>query len=121
MTTNPSDITLAFQAINFIADRYHVTLADIEGHCREWRIVWPRWLAIHLVRTYTSLSWVKIGLLFNRHESVIRFAVAGVENQVQTSCAHGVEVVHLLNAWESTINARIEPPPTGDSGTPKNL
>ena len=106
MKTAPSDLTLAFQAIKFIAERYRVSLADLEGHCREWRIVWPRWLAIHLVRNYTSLSWEKIALLFNRTPDGVRAALAGVERQTQTSCAHGIEVVHLLNTWEA-INTEV--------------
>ncbi len=104
MKTKPSDLSLAFHAINFIAARYHVSLSDLEGPCREWRIVWPRWLAMHLVRNYTSLSWVKIARLFNREQTTVMNAIKGVENQVQTSCAHGVEVAHLLNAWEQTLS-----------------
>ena len=103
MKTSPQQLALALRAISFIATRYHVTLEDLEGHNREWRIVWPRWLAIHLVRNYTSLPLPKIGLLFDRHRDGIRHALTGVERQVQTSCVHGVEVVHLLNAWQSAI------------------
>ena len=111
MKTNPADIDLAFRAINFIADRYHVTRADLEGCSREWRLVWPRWLAMQLVRNYTSLSWPKIGAIFNRSRNTVIHALKGVENQVQTSCPHGVELVHLLNAWELKVNTERSHPP----------
>ena len=102
MKTSPTDFDGSLRAITFIAGRYHVTLEDLEGHCREWRFVWPRWLAIHLVRNYTSLSLSRIALLFNRDKGAIRYALAGIERQIETSCAHGVAVAHLINAYEAS-------------------
>lgn len=109
MKTSPSDVDVAFRAIKFISERYHVSLADLEGYCREWRIVWPRWLACFLIRKYTSMPWVTIALLFDRNENSIRDAVSGVNCQVETSPAYGVEVVHLLNAWDALHNSHSLP------------
>ena len=103
MKTSPSDLDIATKAVVFIAARYHVSIQDLEGHSRKWSLVWPRWLAINLVRGYTSLSLAKIGLLFDRNKSSIHEALSSFGRQIETSAPHAVETVHLLNAWESAI------------------
>ena len=105
---NTHDMDIAFKAICFITRRYAVACADLEGSCREERIVWPRWLAILLIRRHTALTLAKIGFLFNRKEESIRHALLAMEDRVNTNCAQGVEVANLITEFQST-NKQAEP------------
>ena len=100
MKTNPADITTAFRAISFISSRYHVSLGDLEGHCREWRVVWPRWLAMLLIKRSTPMGLRKIAYLFNRYPTAIHYALRAVETEVQTNRRRAVEVAEVIGAFE---------------------
>lgn len=101
MKTNPADITTAFRAIAFICERYHISLEDLEGHCREWRLVWPRWLAILLIKRSTPMGPCQIAHLFNRYHTAILSALRGVENEVQTNGRRAIEVAEVLASFQS--------------------
>ena len=100
MKTNPADITTAFRAISFISSRYHVSLGDLDGHCREWRVVWPRWLAMFLIKRSTPMGLRKIAYLFDRYPTAIQYALRTVENEVQTNRRRAVEVAEVIRAFE---------------------
>ena len=100
MKTNPADITTAFRAISFISSRYHVSLGDLDGHCREWRVVWPRWLAMLLIKRSTPMGLRKIAYLFDRYPTAIQHALRAVENEVQTNQRRAVEVAEVIGAFE---------------------
>ena len=100
MKTNPADITTAFRAISFISSRYHVSLGDLDGHCREWRVVWPRWLAMFLIKRSTPMGLRKIAYLFDRYPTAIQHALRAVENEVQTNRRRAVEVAEVIGAFE---------------------
>jgi chromosomal replication initiation ATPase DnaA len=105
MKTSPTQIDIAFKAIEFIASRYHVTLSDLEGPCREERILWPRWFAMLLVRHYTCLPWDKIGSLFNRQGESVRYAMRTLEDQTQIDCARGREMAQLVHLFSFLMPA----------------
>ena len=100
MKTNPADITTAFRAISFISSRYHVSLGDLDGHCREWRVVWPRWLAMFLIKRSTPMGLRKIAYLFDRYPTAIQHALRAVENEVETNPRRAVEVAEVIRAFE---------------------
>ena len=110
MKTNPADITTAFRAISFISSRYHVSLGDLDGHCREWRVVWPRWLAMFLIKRSTPMGLRKIAYLFDRYE--LRTDLRkGVKLGATTYAALARLSVNLLD--ESRLKLEFQPVFTG--------
>ncbi len=55
-----------------VADHFDVTIAELDGKCREWRIVFPRFVAYWLVRELMGFTLVEIGRQFGKdHGSVL--------------------------------------------------
>jgi chromosomal replication initiation ATPase DnaA len=80
----PQLITRAMFLISRIATEHQVTLAEIEGPSRVWRIAWPRHLAIAAVRHHTGLTFKILGYLFKRDQHSVWNACSQVENLTQT-------------------------------------
>lgn len=80
-----TDVNVAFHVVAMVTAHYKVSAADLEGADRHWEIVWPRWVAIALVRRHTALSSSKIGTIFNRDHASILHAVKSLENHIQTN------------------------------------
>jgi chromosomal replication initiator protein len=76
---------LSVHIIAVVAMQYHLRPSDITGSCREARFVWPRHVAVHLVRKHTNFSLPTIARLFNfaHHTSVIH-ALSAVANRIDT-------------------------------------
>jgi hypothetical protein len=80
-----SALDTAFKVIKAVQSHFCVQLEELEGPSRQWSIVWPRWCAIALVKQHTSMSFPKIGLIFNRSHGAIIHAVNSLNDHIQTS------------------------------------
>lgn len=90
--------------IEIVCERMNVTVAELESRRRPWRLVWPRFLAIYLIRRHTGMTTVRIGLIFKRCDSDITHACQAVEAELETS-----EPARALVAWfEGEILVRLK-------------
>lgn len=94
----PEAMTVADRAISLVCQTYRVTIEQLESRRRPWRIVWPRFLAMHLIRRYSDASLEGIGHLFNKDHVTVLHALRAVEREVETNCARGREVAALEKA-----------------------
>ena len=99
--TDPADLTRAAQIIRLVCDRYNVTTSDLEGPARPWRIVWPRFLAIYLIRRFTHLTQIQIGHLFDRNHGTVSTALQALENEVQTNRSASRQLAELEAALKN--------------------
>ena len=86
---------LATRIINLVCSHFDLRPRDLDGKSREWRIVWPRWIAITLIKRHTLLPNKTIALLFDRCYWTIRDSLNSLESEVQTNCASGRQVAEL--------------------------
>ena len=93
------DFDVAVEAAWFITRRYRLSLTDIEGHCREWRFVWPRWLLIMLIHRNTSMPINRIGVFVGRSQEGIKSALRGLNAQVETDFKSAREVAEVATAF----------------------
>lgn len=86
--------------INTICERYHITPSQLGGRSREWKYVFPRWLAIHLITTQTSYDRATIATFFDRCKSDIHYSLRAFARQVE---AHPKSSADLA-AIEATLS-----------------
>ncbi len=80
-----SNLTTAADIIRAVSEHFGVSMARIEGPCRAWNIVLPRWCAMSLIKKHTTLAYEKIGLLLNRDHATVIYAVAALRDELQTN------------------------------------
>jgi len=70
----------------FVAAEYGVTVFEINNTGRRGKKVSPaRHLAQYLVRKNTSLSYPRIGVVFNADASSVRYAVKKIDSGIKTN------------------------------------
>ena len=92
----PKQMAAVLRILRIVCKRFGVTVAELESSGREWRLVWPRWIAIWLVRRETGLDSTKLGSIFNRHRRAIDHAIHGVATETDSNNARAMEVVAVL-------------------------
>jgi chromosomal replication initiation ATPase DnaA len=97
----PTELSTVFMIILRVSTWHNVTTLSLEGSCREWRVVWPRWIAIALARRHTSATWENLAAVFNRHPNSIRAAVRALDRAIATN--------HKLAREFAAIEASIFP------------
>jgi len=100
---SPTQFTTIQRAITLVCVRYDVTPSELESRSREWRLVWPRWLAIHLAHTYSRADDKMLGKIFNRGRTGIYEARRGLECEVESSCERGREVAGLHGLFKAAL------------------
>lgn len=84
-----------------VCARFKIKPNDLAGHCRQWKVVWPRCLAIYLLRSRTSYSFSAIGELFeNRHHTSIFQAARTCKDELDTNADARAD----LSALESILD-----------------
>ena len=91
--TTPEQFYAAWFARELVCDMFTTTIVKMMRHDRHWRHVWPRFLAIHLVRRQTGWGWRRLGMYFNRHQS---------------NCLHACRAVANARATDPKARAQIE-------------
>jgi len=117
MPLDPSHLTTAFHALSFISQRYGVSLVAIGGHCRQRRLVWPRWLAMYLIKRHTPMGLRRLGYLFHRYPTAIQHALRAVDNEVATNRRSALEVASVLADFTKTIDPMPLKPDTATVGS----
>jgi chromosomal replication initiator protein len=111
MKTAPSDLDTATRVIAIITSALNISTTELESPSHRWKIVWPRQVAIFLIRRYTRLSTIKIGLLFNRDHATVLQSLKAVANQVATNPAAARQLADLdqqvraLNLQPQTVRS----------------
>lgn len=92
---SPHQLSIAGQALQLVANHFQLTLRDLESHRRTWRLVWPRWCAIALIKRTTTLSKSDIALILGRDHGTICHALIMLDKQIETSLPHAREFTEL--------------------------
>jgi len=90
--------------VNAVCQHFSVTTDELDSHSRALQIVWPRMLAMFLVRSHTDLSLQQIAVLFNRTHGAILNAVQAAQNELTTN-PRAAKQLAALRARLSTINS----------------
>lgn len=93
------------QVITMIAKAHNLRREDLEGPCRDGRVVLPRHIAMYLIRTHALASYPEIGRMFgNRDHSTVIHAIRKIKkktaaDQVFAQVLSGFELqaVDILN------------------------
>jgi chromosomal replication initiator protein len=73
---NPAEI------IKVVTKHYGLKIADIKSKSNSQQVVFPRKVAMYLLRRLAQLSYPEIGKLFNdKHHSTVMYAVNGIEER----------------------------------------
>lgn len=99
------EFSKACRIIHLVCSQTGVTPAELESPSKPWHIVWPRWIAIALIRQHTSLSLEEIGLLFDRHHSSIHLAISRLEDEIATNTKSARQFHHLESILLSAPSA----------------
>lgn len=83
MLATPPEKVGPFHAIKqLVADRFRVNVMAMEGRVRLERIVWPRFVAMHLIYKFGNVSLTRVGQEFNRCPWAPRHAILAVESRM---------------------------------------
>jgi len=73
---NPNEI------IKVVTRHYGLKIADIKSKSNSQQVVFPRKVAMYLLRHLSQISYPEIGKLFNdKHHSTVMYAVSGIEER----------------------------------------
>lgn len=78
-------ILIATQAKRFVASYFALTLEEISGVCRTMRVVWPRWIAMHLAYKYSGLGVNGVGRVFNRDHGSVSHALEAFQTEIDSN------------------------------------
>jgi chromosomal replication initiator protein len=87
-----------------VASHFGISIRTILSRCRDERTVWPRFIAIYLIRKYTRLSSTEIGTLFRRDHGSILSAIHALEARIETSRIHAAEFNFLDTQFSALIH-----------------
>jgi chromosomal replication initiator protein len=97
------DFSLACQIITIVCAHCDLNPSDLESKARPWRIVWPRWMAMFLIRQHTALTFERIGMLFNRDHGSVMNAMEGVKSCISVHRACKLQLNHLSAIVDQAI------------------
>jgi chromosomal replication initiator protein len=91
---NPSEI------IKLVTRHYGLKIADIKSKSNSQQVVFPRKVAMYLLRHLAQISYPEIGKLFNdKHHSTVMYAVSGIEEKR----AGDPDLDRVLKAFEQQL------------------
>lgn len=67
-----------------VCRRYDLSVDDLKSECRKRDLVFPRHLAMYLIKQRTGLSLSKIGEMFNRDHTSVMHAIRTIQNYIDT-------------------------------------
>lgn len=98
---------IAQQAKLFVANQFKLNTDDLSGTCRQMRVVWPRWIAIHLAYKYSGLGQIKIGRVFKRDHGSIAHALEGLKAETEINAFRRQQVLELDTQFQSLCQQAI--------------
>jgi chromosomal replication initiator protein len=102
--TRPINPPSADAILEVVGQHFRLSVADLKSHRRARTVVFPRQLAMYLVRTVTDVSFPSIGDLFGgRDHSTVMHAVRAVE----TKREHDPQTDALVSTLESELRSRM--------------
>ena len=102
--TRPTSPPSADAILEVVGQHFRLSVADLKSHRRARSVVFPRQLAMYLVRTVTDVSFPGIGELFgNRDHSTVMHAVRAIE----TKRAQDPQTDVLVSTIETEVRSRI--------------
>lgn len=81
----PATIRAACLAV--VCEHAQVTEAELRGRDRHARVVWPRFMAMRLMREFTQASQSEIGRAFARDHSSVQHALRACQARMDTDAA----------------------------------
>ena len=95
------------EIIDATAQAFGITDKEIRGPYRHRRLIWPRHIAIHIIRDVLGKPYEEIGKLFGgRDHSTIIYAIWNVEQRIAKDRDLRAEYDRVL----ADIEGLIEPP-----------
>jgi len=79
-------------ACSVITTHFGLSLRAIEGHSREWRLVWARWCIWFLLRRRCQVPHRTLEILFNRKEGAIAHAMRALRKQIRSDPKSAAEL-----------------------------
>ena len=99
---NPAQFETTARVVALVCHTFHVTPAQLESPSRVRDLVWPRHIAMLLIRRHAKLTTTHIGYLFGRCHASVLYAMKSLEREVQTNRAAAREVAILDTAIANT-------------------
>lgn len=96
------------KAQQFCAVWFNVKQCRLTEDCREQKIVWPRWVAIHLSRKFTRLGIVAIAKMFKKDHASISHATRAIANEMATSHERRRQVEEIEKEFAALIQPSTE-------------
>ncbi|OQX04689.1 MAG: chromosomal replication initiator protein DnaA [Desulfobacteraceae bacterium IS3] len=84
-----------------VCKHYNISADEMLSKSRKKSLVWPRQIAIYLVRKYTDQPLQVIGKVFNRYHATILHSVAAVEKGLKEDASVRKQVEYLSQKLES--------------------
>jgi len=101
--TRPVNAPSAAAILEAVGQHFRLSVADLKSHRRSRTVVFPRQLAMYLVRTVTDVSFPTIGDLFGgRDHSTVMHAVRAIE----TKRARDPQTDALVSTLETELRSR---------------
>jgi chromosomal replication initiator protein len=70
--------------LSTVADYFHITISDMASKARTRKYVYPRQIAMYLIKTFYDLPYKKIGTYFkNRDHSTVMHSIEKITNEIQ--------------------------------------
>lgn len=100
----PAQRTLCHRVIAFVADRYKITPRKLKSRSRPNDIVWPRWIAMLLIRKHSKLTLAAIGQQFGRHHGTVLNGIRRLPDLASTSSHHLADWCEAEQAFDALSN-----------------
>jgi chromosomal replication initiator protein len=102
--TRPASMPSADAIVDAVCQHFRLSVADLKSHRRARSVVFPRQLAMYLVRTVTDVSFPSIGDLFGgRDHSTVMHAVRSIE----AKRAQDPQTDALVSTIETELRSRM--------------
>jgi chromosomal replication initiation ATPase DnaA len=90
-------------AVDFVAERYSVTVADLCGPLRVARISEPRFVAMYLMRYIHGIPPAEIGYCFRRDRTTVEQSLQTVSNRRQTEKEFRGKLSAMVTAYQPSV------------------
>ena len=101
---SPAQFDAVVKVVKLVCAHFHLTPDQLESSSRRQEFVWPRYIAISLIRHRTHLNLNTVGILFNRSPYLVLHAARAVETSVQTNRARAREVALISQQLDTLLS-----------------
>ncbi len=106
--THDNQEAIAERAKLFVAEQFNLPPNDLIRKNREMRLVWPRWIAIHLAYKYSGFGRVRIGRIFKRDKGSIYNALNSLMTEMEIDPQRRQQVIVLDSQFRLLIQPASE-------------